>query len=158
MISFIDISKIRKPGRKVSDHAVQEMADSLNEIGQSSPLHLNKQNNIQDGVARYWAARKLGWTKLKVSKPSPKKKDRRTKTVEWLTNFTNRVRRIPNIEGRVQIVDTSDAERLDEITKHVAGMETQIKGLKERDAILSALEAGGVDNWEGYDHAMAEVD
>ncbi len=30
----------------------------------------------------------------------------------------------------------------------------EIERLKEREAELNALEAAGVDNWEGYDSAM----
>ena len=33
-------------------------------------------------------------------------------------------------------------------------LETEIEGLKKSDNILTALEAAGVDNWEGYDEAM----
>jgi hypothetical protein len=30
--------------------------------------------------------------------------------------------------------------------------------LKQRDLMLSALEGAGVDNWEGYDYAMEELE
>lgn len=33
----------------------------------------------------------------------------------------------------------------------------RIANLEQRDAILTALENGGVDNWEGYDVALDEM-
>lgn len=33
----------------------------------------------------------------------------------------------------------------------------ELKRLKERDDILSSLEAAGVDNWEGYCEAMEGI-
>lgn len=36
----------------------------------------------------------------------------------------------------------------------VAKLQARIAELEERDAWLSALEAAGVDNWEGWDHAV----
>ena len=36
----------------------------------------------------------------------------------------------------------------------IGQLETEIEGLKKSDNILTALEAAGVDNWEGYDEAM----
>ena len=40
-----------------------------------------------------------------------------------------------------------------EIGKVIVERVGQIKELEERDKFLSALEAAGVDNWEGYSHA-----
>ena len=36
--------------------------------------------------------------------------------------------------------------------------EDEINELRHRDAILSALEAGGVDNWQWYEEALSHVD
>ncbi len=33
----------------------------------------------------------------------------------------------------------------------------RLKHLEDRDAILSALEAGGVDNWEWYSESLHEA-
>lgn len=35
-------------------------------------------------------------------------------------------------------------------------LEERIEELEERDRLLSALEAGGVDNWEGYEPSMED--
>jgi len=34
---------------------------------------------------------------------------------------------------------------------------TEMKRLMKRDAVLTALEAWGVDNWIGYDDALAQL-
>ena len=34
----------------------------------------------------------------------------------------------------------------------------ELKRLQERDKFLSALEAAGVDNWDGYDYARELMD
>jgi hypothetical protein len=41
------------------------------------------------------------------------------------------------------------------MTTNVVIDSATLKYLQERDEILSALEAGGVDNWEGYDEALS---
>lgn len=41
-------------------------------------------------------------------------------------------------------------ERIDE-------KDTRIAELEQRDAILTALENGGVDNWEGYETSLEEA-
>ena len=35
--------------------------------------------------------------------------------------------------------------------------EARMKELLRAEAKLSALEAGGVDNWSGYDHALSDL-
>ena len=73
-----------------------------------------------------------------------------TGTKEKLRNFADRVRCIPAVEGQPTVVDASDAKWLEELA-------TTIGDLEDRDDILTALEAGGVDNWEGYDLALEEI-
>ena len=38
--------------------------------------------------------------------------------------------------------------------KNAQRLDTQISKLREREQLLDALEAAGVDNWEGYDEAL----
>lgn len=38
--------------------------------------------------------------------------------------------------------------------KNAERLDIQIKGLREKELWLDALEAAGVDNWEGYDEAL----
>ena len=38
--------------------------------------------------------------------------------------------------------------------KNAQRLDIQISKLREREQLLDALEAAGVDNWEGYDEAM----
>ena len=44
------------------------------------------------------------------------------------------------------------------ILAYVRGLEGELDRLRLRDKKLSCLEAGGVDNWDGYDFAMEEYD
>ena len=37
----------------------------------------------------------------------------------------------------------------------ICELEEQVKVLKERCKLLTALEAAGVDNWQGYDDAIS---
>ena len=39
-------------------------------------------------------------------------------------------------------------------TNDVEELFVEMNYLRDRDRLLSALEAAGVDNWEGYDHAV----
>ncbi len=43
---------------------------------------------------------------------------------------------------------------LDRQEVHLKAYQHSVKVLEDRDRILSALEAAGVDNWEGYSEAM----
>ncbi|KKK87181.1 hypothetical protein LCGC14_2755790 [marine sediment metagenome] len=43
---------------------------------------------------------------------------------------------------------------IDELQKQLAVSRDENNHLKEREQLLNALEAAGVDNWEGYDVAM----
>ena len=38
-----------------------------------------------------------------------------------------------------------------------ADEDVELEELRERDILLSALEAGGVDNWEGYDFSREDA-
>lgn len=46
---------------------------------------------------------------------------------------------------------------LDAVEKWIAELEAENKRLKEREELLDALEAAGVDNWEGYSYAIEEL-
>lgn len=48
-------------------------------------------------------------------------------------------------------------EEIDELEKMIEEKNTRIAELEQRDAVLTALENGGVDNWEGYDVALDEM-
>jgi len=47
-----------------------------------------------------------------------------------------------------------DIDAYAEIEKNHAKLQDENKRLKERERLLIALEATGVDNWEGYDAAI----
>lgn len=48
-------------------------------------------------------------------------------------------------------------KEIDALEKMIEEKNTRIEELEQRDAVLTALENGGVDNWEYYDDAMKEV-
>lgn len=48
------------------------------------------------------------------------------------------------------------AEQGEEHTEYVVIPKDRYEGLLEDERVLSALEAGGVDNWSGYDFAMED--
>jgi len=48
-------------------------------------------------------------------------------------------------------------DRIDELQKIIDEQTLKIAELEQRDAILTALEAGGVDNWEGYEPSLEEM-
>lgn len=45
-------------------------------------------------------------------------------------------------------------DEIDVSIKTIEKLEAENKKLRERDRWLDALEAAGVDNWEGYDKAL----
>ncbi len=45
----------------------------------------------------------------------------------------------------------------EEYLSKIADLNERIAELEERDRTLSALEAAGVDNWEGYSEAMRSL-
>ena len=55
---------IKKPKRRVSSEHIEEMKALLLREGQLKPIIIDQRNNIIDGVARYWAAHRLGWTMI----------------------------------------------------------------------------------------------
>ena len=57
---------------------------------------------------------------------------------------------------RVQVVNTVDIAA--SVAATFENMKKEIRRLQERDRVLSALEGAGVDNWEGYDDAMASLE
>jgi predicted nucleic acid-binding Zn-ribbon protein len=46
---------------------------------------------------------------------------------------------------------------IDELEKLIEERDRKIAELEQRDAILTALENGGVDNWEWYDESLKEM-
>ncbi len=60
----IKIEKIQEPKRKVSQAHIDSMARDLDQNGQLNPLLVTDRQRIKNGVARYWAAKKLGWKYL----------------------------------------------------------------------------------------------
>lgn len=72
-------------------------------------------------------------------------------------------------EGSTTLLDTlghataiarklSDAGMLLSLTHEVAISPERLNELKHAEAILAALEAAGVDNWDGYGDAILNVD
>jgi hypothetical protein len=49
-------------------------------------------------------------------------------------------------------------DKIAELEKIIDEQTVKIAELEQRDAILTALEAGGVDNWEGYELSLNEME
>lgn len=49
-------------------------------------------------------------------------------------------------------------EVLLELTNEVQRLQALLSGLEEDSAVLRALEAAGVDNWDGYSDALSNLD
>lgn len=49
-------------------------------------------------------------------------------------------------------------EVLLELTNEVQRLQARLSGLEEDSAVLRALEAAGVDNWDGYSDALSDLD
>jgi len=58
--------KVAARGREVSQSHIDDMARDLDQNGQLNPIRLTSANRIKDGLARYHAAKKLGWTHIYV--------------------------------------------------------------------------------------------
>lgn len=56
-----------------------------------------------------------------------------------------------------KVLDSSIKEtfRAEKAEEELAKLRAQVEDLKQDTAKLSALESAGVDNWQGYDYAMA---
>lgn len=51
-------------------------------------------------------------------------------------------------------IETLYHESAWDLAEKVVDLEDKVQELEEADRKLTALEAAGVDNWEGYGHAM----
>lgn len=66
---------------------------------------------------------------------------------EKLKNQANEM--MEEIDELEKIIEKKDAR--------ISELEAKVEELDERDAKLTALENGGVDNWEGYEPSMEEA-
>lgn len=64
---------------------------------------------------------------------------------------------MPNPMYKYQMPTERLKDRIDELQKIIDEQTLKIAELEQRDAILTALEAGGVDNWEGYELSLEEM-
>lgn len=55
---------IKRLVRRPSESAIQEMAQSLDSIGQLSPIGITSEKEVVFGVTRLLAAKKLGWNEI----------------------------------------------------------------------------------------------
>lgn len=56
--------------------------------------------------------------------------------------------------AKLQAENKRQLQIIGEIAIERDKLQAEVKQLKEREKILNALEAIGVDNWDGYDEAM----
>lgn len=59
--------------------------------------------------------------------------------------------------SKVDRITTEYDKIIDEQVENIESLRRRIVELEQRDAILTALEAGGVDNWEGYEPSLEEM-
>jgi len=64
---------------------------------------------------------------------------------------------MPNPMYKHQMPTEKLKDEIEELKKIIDEKDQQIAELDQRDAILAALEAGGVDNWEGYESSVEEM-
>jgi phage shock protein A len=63
---------------------------------------------------------------------------------------------MPTEQLKDQLADMRD--HVSELESELDTCHARIAELEQRDAILTALENGGVDNWEGYEAALDEME
>jgi hypothetical protein len=54
--------------------------------------------------------------------------------------------------------ETDDQLTIQRLSDKIHDLEIKVTELEDREAMLDALEAAGVDNWEGYDEALREYE
>lgn len=62
----INLSEIKAPHRKERDQEIEPLANSISDVGQITPIVLNKRNEIIAGKRIYWAAKKNKMAKVDV--------------------------------------------------------------------------------------------
>ena len=64
---------------------------------------------------------------------------------------------IPDVTNKFRNAECSDST-VQNNDEYISIKKSEYDELNKRDEILSSLEAYGVDNWEGYEMAMSDVD
>lgn len=74
--------------------------------------------------------------------------------LEANTKMTTTIEKLKGEVRTLQKAREREKYTLRQKQKNAHRLDTQISKLREKEQLLDALEAAGVDNWEGYDEAM----